>query len=124
MSNLFVGLGALNAFFAVAMGAFAAHALKDNLTERYLSVIQTAVDYQFYHALGLILIGVLYQQNKNKFTARAGVLMLCGIVLFSGSLYALALSGTKWLGMITPVGGVCFLIAWLMLAFGYLKPNK
>ena len=124
MSNLFIGLGALNAFFAVAMGAFAAHALKDNLTERYLSVIHTAVDYQFYHALGLILIGLLYQQSKNKLTARAGVLMLCGIVLFSGSLYVLALSGTKWLGMITPVGGVCFLVAWLMLAFGYLKPNK
>ena len=124
MSNLFIGLGALNAFFAVAMGAFAAHALKDNLTERYLSVIHTAVDYQFYHALGLILIGLLYQQQKNKLTARAGVLMLCGIILFSGSLYALALSGTKWLGMITPVGGVCFLLAWLMLAFGYLKPNK
>ena len=124
MSNLFIGLGALNAFFAVAMGAFAAHALKDNLTERYLSVIQTAVDYQFYHALGLILIGLLYQQQKNKLTARAGWLMLCGIVLFSGSLYVLGLSGTKWLGMITPVGGVCFLVAWLMLAFGYLKPNK
>ena len=124
MSNLFIGLGALNAFFAVAMGAFAAHALKDNLTERYLSVIQTAVDYQFYHALGLILIGLLYQQQKNKLTARAGWLMLCGIVLFSGSLYVLGLSGTKWLVMITPVGGVCFLVAWLMLAFGYLKPNK
>lgn len=124
MSNLFVGLGAINAFFAVAMGAFAAHGLKDQLTERYLSVIHTAVDYQFYHALGLILIGLLYQQSKNKLTAKAGVFMLCGIVLFSGSLYALALSGTKWLGMVTPVGGVCFLIAWLMLAFGYLKSNK
>ena len=122
--RLFIGLGALNAFIAVAMGAFAAHALKENLSERYLSVIQTAVDYQFYHALGLILIGLLYQQNKNKLTARAGWLMLCGIILFSGSLYILGLSGTKWLGMITPVGGVCFLIAWTTLAFSYLTPQK
>ena len=124
MSNLFIGLGAINAFISVAMGAFAAHGLKDNLSERYLSVIHTAVDYQFYHALGLVLIGLLYQQNKNKLIVRSGWLMLCGIILFSGSLYVLGLSGTKWLGMITPVGGVCFLIAWLMLAFGYLKPNK
>ena len=124
MSNLFVGLGALNAFVAVSMGAFAAHALKDNLTERYLSAIQTAVDYQFYHTLGLILIGLLYQQNRNKLAASAGALMLCGIILFSGSLYVLGLSGTKWLGMITPVGGLCFLIAWLTLAFSCLKSQK
>ena len=122
MSNLFIGLGALNAFIAVAMGAFAAHALKENLSERYLSVIQTAVDYQFYHALGLILIGLLYQLNKNKLTAQAGWVMFCGIILFSGSLYVLGLSGTKWLGMVTPIGGFCFLIDWLMLAYAQLRP--
>lgn len=120
MSNLFIGLGALNAFIAVAMGAFSAHALKASLSAHYLAVIQTAADYQFYHALGLILIGLLYLQNKSRLTALSGWLMLTGIIIFSGSLYALGLTGTKWLGMVTPAGGVCFLIAWLMLAFAHL----
>ena len=66
MSNLFIGLGALNAFIAVAMGAFSAHALKASLSAHYLAVIQTAADYQFYHALGLILIGLLYQQKQSR----------------------------------------------------------
>lgn len=124
MSNLFIGLGALNAFIAVAMGAFSAHALKGKLSEHYLSVIQTAADYQFYHALGLILIGMLYQHNKARLNALSGWLMFSGIILFSGSLYALGLSGAKSLGMITPLGGLCFLIAWLMLAFSHIKPQK
>ncbi len=128
MSNLssakiFIGLGALNAFIAVAMGAFAAHKLKAMLSAHYLSVVHTAADYQFYHALGLILIGLLYQQHASRQLVRVGWLMLCGIILFSGSLYVLALSGITWLGMITPIGGLCFLIAWLMLAFSYLSPK-
>ena len=124
MSNLFIGLGALNAFIAVSMGAFAAHKLKATLSADYLSVIHTAADYQLYHALGLILIGLIYQHNKARLNVLSGWLMFSGIILFSGSLYALGLSGTKWLGMITPLGGFCFLIAWLMLAFSYLKPGK
>ncbi|MCW8829899.1 MAG: DUF423 domain-containing protein [Gammaproteobacteria bacterium] len=124
MSNLFIGLGALNAFFAVAMGAFAAHKLKASLSAYYLSIVQTAADYQMYHALGLILIGLLYQHNKTRLTVVSGWLLFTGIILFSGSLYTLGLTGTKWLGMVTPVGGFCFLIAWLMLAFSYLKPTK
>ena len=116
MSNLFIGLGAINAFIAVAMGAFSAHALKGKLSEHYLSVIQTAADYQFYHALGLILIGLICLHNKSRLTVSAGWLMFTGIILFCGSLYLLGLSGTKWLGMITPIGGLCFLVAWLMLA--------
>ena len=123
MSNLFIGLGALNAFIAVSMGAFTAHKLKATLSADYLSAIQTAADYQFYHALGLILIGLIYQHNKTRLTAMSGWLILIGIILFSGSLYLLGLSGTKWLGMITPMGGLCFLIAWLMLAFSHLRPK-
>lgn len=123
MSNLFIGLGAINAFIAVSMGAFAAHKLKATLSADYLSVIHTAADYQFYHALGLILVGLLYQHNKARLNAISGWLMFSGIILFSGSLYALGLSGTKWLGMITPIGGICFLIAWLLLAFAHLKPK-
>jgi uncharacterized membrane protein YgdD (TMEM256/DUF423 family) len=123
MSNLFIGLGAINAFIAVSMGAFAAHKLKATLSVDYLSVIHTAADYQFYHALGLILVGLLYQHNKARLIAVSGWLMFSGIILFSGSLYALVLSGTKWLGMITPIGGICFLIAWLILAFAHLRKN-
>ncbi|MDH5711585.1 MAG: DUF423 domain-containing protein [Gammaproteobacteria bacterium] len=123
IGRLFISLGALNAFISVAMGAFAAHALKHSLAERYLSAIQTAADYQFYHALGLILIGILYQQNRDRLTALSGWFMLCGILFFSGSLYVLGLSGTKWLGMITPAGGLCLMIAWLILAFAHLRPD-
>lgn len=124
MSNLFIGLGAINAFIAVSMGAFAAHTLKTILSAHYLSVIHTAADYQFYHALGLILIGIIYQHNKSRLNTLSGWLMLTGIILFSGSLYALGLSGIKWLGMITPLGGICFLIAWLMLAFSHLHAKN
>lgn len=123
MSNLFIGLGALNAFIAVAMGAFSAHALKATLSADNISVLQTAADYQFYHALGLILIGLIYQHNKARLSMISGWLMFSGIILFSGSLYTLTLTGFKWLGMITPLGGLCFLIAWLMLAYAHLRPT-
>jgi uncharacterized membrane protein YgdD (TMEM256/DUF423 family) len=123
MSNLFIGLGAINAFSAVAMGAFAAHKLKASLSAEYLSVIHTASDYQFYHALGLILLGLIYQHSQTRLNAVSGWLMFSGIILFSGSLYTLGLTGTKWLGMITPVGGFCFLIAWFILAYSHLRPQ-
>lgn len=120
MSNLFTGLGALNAFIAVAIGAFAAHGLKASLPPEQLSVIHTAADYHFYHALGLMLVGLLLQQNSTKLQTSAGWIMLIGIALFCGSLYILGMTGIKWLGMITPIGGLCFLSAWLMLAYAYL----
>ena len=116
MTNLFVGLGALNAFIAVAAGAFAAHGLKNSLPPESLSVFKTAADYQMMHALGLILIGLLSTIAPHKTHDMAGWFMLTGIIIFSGSLYILSLSGLKWLGMITPVGGLCFLIAWLIIA--------
>jgi len=112
--------GAVNAFLAVALGAFAAHGLKNSLGEYELSIWQTAVNYQMYHALGLIFIGLLANSlsiNLNK----PGWIMLAGIVLFSGSLYILSLSGLKTLGMVTPFGGLCFLIAWLWLAIAVFK---
>ena len=119
-ANLLVGLGALNAFLAVAAGAFAAHLLKHTLTVEYLNVFKTAADYQLIHGVGLIVIGILTKQNPNRGNVAAATFMFIGIVLFSGSLYLLSTTGTKWLGMITPVGGVCFLIAWLILGFNYL----
>ncbi len=109
-------LSTLSAFLAVMMGAFGAHALKMVLTADMLAVYKTAVTYQMWHALGLGLVALLrYHHPQSNLIIYAGWLMFTGIILFSGSLYLLSLSGLKWLGMITPLGGVCFLSAWLLL---------
>lgn len=117
--------GAISAFIAVAAGAFAAHGLKELLSAEGISTFKTAANYQMTHSLGLIIIGVLNKQNTNHTTRRqnstAAVFMCMGIILFSGSLYLLTLTDTKWLGMVTPLGGICFLIAWLILAFNYMS---
>jgi uncharacterized membrane protein YgdD (TMEM256/DUF423 family) len=120
MSNLFIGLGSLGAFVSVAAGAFGAHALKQLLHADMLAVYHTAVDYQFFHSLGLIAIGLLQRISPRRYQAAAAWTMLTGIIIFSGSLYILSITGIKWLGMITPVGGICLLAAWLMLALSHL----
>ncbi len=114
-------LSALCAFIAVAMGAFGAHGLKEILTPDMLAVYKTAVTYQMWHALGLGLIALLRAQNPEvNLLKYASWAMFSGIILFSGSLYLLSLSGLKWLGMITPMGGLCFLAAWaLVMAFSF-----
>ena len=122
--NLIIAFGAFNAFVAVAAGAFAAHGLKDILSFEYLNTFKTAADYQMMHGIGLILIGILNKQDTNRCILAAAAFMLAGIILFSGSLYALTLTGTKWLGIITPFGGLCFLIAWLTLGFNYLLKKE
>ncbi len=99
---------------AVGLGAFGAHALKERLSAELLVVFETGVRYQMYHALALLAAGVLAATGRR--TGPAAICFLAGIALFSGSLYALALLGVKWLGAITPVGGVCFLLGWLLLA--------
>jgi uncharacterized membrane protein YgdD (TMEM256/DUF423 family) len=120
-AKLFVSLGALAAALGVALGAFGAHALKARLSADMLAVWQTAVQYHLWHALGLVAVGLLAQHLPASVPVRvAGWLMLVGIVLFSGSLYALALSGTRWLGAITPFGGACFILGWLVLAVALL----
>lgn len=120
MSNAFIGLGALSAFISVAAGAFGAHALKQVLDADMLAVYHTAVDYQFLHSIGLIVIGTIHKSSPRHCHLFSAWAMLAGIIIFSGSLYILSTTGIKWLGMITPVGGVCFLAAWLILAFSYL----
>ena len=122
--NLIIAFGAFNAFIAVAAGAFAAHGLKDILSIEYLNTFKTAADYQMMHGIGLILIGLLNKQDTNRRNITAAVFMFIGIILFSGSLYALTLTGIKWLGMVTPFGGLCFLIAWLILGFNYLLKKE
>lgn len=117
MKTDFLLPGAISAFIGVAMGAFGAHGLKTVLSPNMLAVYQTGVTYQMWHALGLIVIALLGRQAPvSALLHRAGWLMLSGIILFSGSLYLLALTQLRWLGMITPIGGVCFLAAWLSIA--------
>ena len=117
--KLFIFLGSMNAFVGVALGAFGAHGLKTKVAPEMLTVWETAVQYHLIHALGLILVGILCQLMPAASLLRpAGWLLLAGIILFSGSLYALVLTGTKPLGMITPLGGVAFLAGWLLLALG------
>ena len=119
MPRTFLALGAINAFLCVAFGAFGAHGLKQRLSVDMLAVYQTGVQYHFYHALGLVAVGlVLLHLPKSRPIVLSGWLMLTGIVLFSVSLYALSLTGIRGLGMITPFGGVAFLSAWALLAYG------
>jgi len=124
MSSSIIAAGAFNAFIAVAAGAFAAHGLKDVLTVEYINTFKTAADYQMMHGLGLLLIGIINQQNARKSNITAAYFMFSGIVLFSGSLYLLTLTGIKWLGFVTPFGGICFLIAWLIIAYSYSFSEK
>lgn len=112
-------LGAINAFLCVAFGAFGAHGLKQRLTADMLAVYQTGVQYHFYHALGLVAVGLmLLHFPASKPLALSGWLMLAGIALFSVSLYALSLTGIRGLGAITPLGGVAFLSGWALFAYG------
>jgi uncharacterized membrane protein YgdD (TMEM256/DUF423 family) len=107
--------GALNAAFAVAAGAFGAHALRERLTPRALEIFDTGARYQMYHALAMILAGLIASRLAGANIA--GWIFQAGIVLFAGSLYALALTDVKILGAITPLGGVAFLVGWGLLAW-------
>jgi uncharacterized membrane protein YgdD (TMEM256/DUF423 family) len=125
MFRKFLMLGSANAFLAVALGAFGAHVLKERLSSDMLAVFQTGVQYQMYHALALILVAILSKQLPNNLAfGWSGWLFFVGIVLFSGSLYALSLSGVTILGAITPLGGLAFLAGWFKLVWGAYKQSK
>ncbi|RUQ31692.1 MAG: DUF423 domain-containing protein [Candidatus Competibacteraceae bacterium] len=116
-ARIFLVFGSLALLLAVAMGAFGAHLLKKTLTPEALTVYETAVHYHFYHALGLLAVGLLVLHLPATVLLRwAGVLMTVGLILFCGSLYGLSLSGMPWLGVMTPIGGLAFIMAWLLLA--------
>ncbi len=116
MSHLLLLFAAGNGFLAVAFGAFGAHGLQARLSVELMATFQTAVQYHFYHALALLGVALLSLQFPTAALPRAsGYLFLAGIVLFSGSLYVLALTGIRWLGAITPIGGLAFLAGWLCL---------
>ena len=110
-------LGAALAGLSVAAGAFGAHALKSKLTPELLTIFVTAARYQMYHALGLIMVAVV--NEGSILITIAGWLFLGGIIIFSGSLYILSLTGIRWLGAITPIGGLAFIIGWACLAIGF-----
>jgi uncharacterized membrane protein YgdD (TMEM256/DUF423 family) len=111
-----IALGAINAAIAVGAGAFAAHGLRDRLDARALEVFETGARYQMYHAVAIVLAGIVATSGLRG-AQTAGWIFQAGIVLFSGSLYALALTGVRGIGAITPVGGLAFLIGWLWLAW-------
>jgi uncharacterized membrane protein YgdD (TMEM256/DUF423 family) len=121
-AKLLLILGAVNALLCVMLGAFGAHALRARLPDDLLAAWNTGVQYHFYHALGLLLIGLIALQWPQSGLIRAsGWVMLAGIVLFSGSLYLLGLTNVRWLGAITPFGGIAFIAAWAMLCIAIIK---
>lgn len=121
MAKLWIVLGALNALISVAAGAFGAHGLRAKLSPELLVVFETGARYQMYHALGLLALGLFARGASSGLTTTSGWLMFAGIVVFSGSLYVLALSGIRGFGAITPIGGVSFLAAWLLFAMAALR---
>jgi uncharacterized membrane protein YgdD (TMEM256/DUF423 family) len=117
-----LAVGSIAMMMAVAAGAFGAHVLKKALDPELMAIYQTAVQYHIYHALGLLVIGLLSLYITSGALLRwSSLLMIIGIVLFSGSLYALSLSGVRWFGAITPIGGIALLGSWLLLAIAVLK---
>ena len=119
----FLLLGSVSAFLAVALGAFAAHGLKDKLSPEMLGVFEVGVRYHLYHSLALFVVAWIGSQYPEVNSSPAGWLFAAGIVLFSGSLYAMSVSGTRWLGIVTPFGGICFLGGWIWIAWGVWKSN-
>jgi uncharacterized membrane protein YgdD (TMEM256/DUF423 family) len=117
MARLFYTIGSLSAFLGVALGAFAAHALKGRLDADLLVTFEIAVRYQIYHAFALLAVGWAHTRWPGAVLTASGWLFVIGTVLFSGSLYVLSLSGARWLGAITPVGGLALLAGWLCMAW-------
>lgn len=122
MLKLFLLIGSINMVFAVGLGAFGAHGLQDRLSERMLEIYQTGVQYQMIHAVGILIIALVAERLGNPtMLLWAGWLMFLGIIFFSGSLYVLSVSGIKILGAITPIGGVLFIVAWVLVALSAFK---
>ena len=123
IAKLFLILGGINAALVVMLGAFGAHGLKARMTAEMLAVYQTGVHYHLFHALGLLAVGLVATQIADSVYLRwSGWLMLVGIILFSGSLlYVLSVSGLRWLGMVTPFGGLAFIAAWIVFVIAIAK---
>lgn len=123
--RLFLFLGTLFGGLAVALGAFGAHALKARVTPELVATFETGVRYQFYHALAILIVALVAERKpKDGLLGAGGWLFVVGILLFSGSLYVLTLSGIRWLGAITPVGGTAFVIGWFCVAVAALRGRE
>lgn len=129
MHKGFLKTAAILGFVSVAFGAFAAHALKESISHDAVSIFETGVRYQFYHVFALLAAGILYKEFPNRFVKWSGKFFIAGIILFSGSLYFLTYSkgavmpGYNWIGAITPIGGLSFILGWMFLLIGLFK-NK
>ena len=127
MNKTFLIIAALLGAFTVALGAFGAHAIKERVNEYTLGIFETAVKYQFYHVFALLAAGILFQQYSSGWMLWSGRLFIAGIILFCGSLYALTYflannnESMKWLGAITPFGGLCFIAGWVCMAIAVIK---
>lgn len=127
MHKGFVQTSAVLGLLAVALGAFAAHALKASISDYAVNIFETGVRYQFYHVFALLAAGILYKEFPNRFIRWAGICFITGIILFSGSLYILTyikgavMPGYKWIGAITPAGGLFFILGWICLLIGAFK---
>lgn len=122
MSKIYLLIAAINGFLAVALGAFGAHGLKQKLSADMLAVYQTGVQYHFYHTLALFGVALLMLQMPQSPALRwSALLFVIGIIVFSGSLYVLSITGMRWLGAVTPLGGVAFLCGWILLAVAAWK---
>ena len=122
MTRIFLAIASALGGISVVLGAFASHALKDKLSDRALEIWETGTKYQMYHALALILVALLISRFPDSvLLVVAGYAFVAGVTIFSGSLYALSLSGIKWLGAITPLGGAAFIIGWACLTVAALK---
>ena len=130
MHKGFLKIAAIAGMLSVLLGAFAAHALRDTVSERAISIFETAVLYQFYHVIALMVTGILYIAFPYKTIVWAGYFFIGGMLLFCGSLYALAvlqamvMPGYKWLGPLTPIGGFCFIAGWLLLFISFFKKQQ
>lgn len=135
MQGRFLFLGSISAAIAVVLGAFGAHAVRERLGPQMLAVLETGVRYQMFHALAMLAVGLLERRTSTEggeewgrarsssLLASSGALFVAGTLLFSGSLYLLTLTGARWLGSVTALGGICFLGGWLLLALAVIRPS-
>lgn len=121
MGKTIISAAAVFMALAVAIGAFGAHALETVLTANLMQTYNTGVEYHFYHALGLLLVGIIALRSPSKLFSWSALLLGIGILLFSGSLYVLAITGIRWIGVITPLGGISFIAGWVLLFIAIRK---
>jgi len=120
-TRIFGGLGCAFGFLGVALGAFGAHGLKGRLTPEDMAIFETGVRYQMYHAVALLFVAVVLARGGNESSSAAGWAFSAGITVFSGSLYLMVLTGERWLGAVTPLGGLAFLVGWAALGWSFFR---